>query len=129
MNILLMDDEDQVRKVTARMLEFLGHTVTDVADGHDVLEVYRNNTDDCGGFDFVILDIMVDCGLGGKETLKELLAIDPSVRAVAMSGFVEGIDAKEFQRHGFRWILPKPLSLEELQAVLLEIHREVRQEV
>jgi CheY-like chemotaxis protein len=38
MQILLMDDEEQVRRVTARMLEMLGHEVTPVADGNQALE-------------------------------------------------------------------------------------------
>lgn len=59
--------------------------------------------------------------MGGKETIGELLKIDPAVRAVVSSGYSSDPVLGNFQDYGFRSVLGKPYRLQELGAVLKKL--------
>jgi CheY-like chemotaxis protein len=126
MKILLMDDEDPVRVVTTRILEFLGYTVTGVSEGRRAVECFREACEKQEGFDFVILDISVNDGLGGIEALDAMLAFKDGIPAVASSGFSDPGSVLSYRKAGFQWFLPKPVELDEIQAVLLDIQRHLK---
>ena len=59
-------------------------------------------------FDAVILDLTVLGGIGGEQTLKELLNIDPHVRAVVSSGYANDPIMADCKKYGFQDAIPKP---------------------
>ena len=118
-----MDDEDEVRNVTTRMLEFLGHNVVAVSEGTEAIEVFRSSENPGKKFDMVILDLNIESGIGGCETLAAIKEIEPDIPAVASSGFNDDSSKAECIKVGFNWFLSKPMTLEELQAILLDIPR------
>jgi CheY-like chemotaxis protein len=69
-------------------------------------------------FDTVILDLTVRGGMGGREALERLLAVDPDVKAIISSGYSDDAVVAEHQRHGFRGRLTKPYAIEHLRAAL-----------
>jgi CheY-like chemotaxis protein len=121
MHILLMDDEVHVRTITKELLEHLGHTVTDVPEGGAALSAFRDSLSAGKPYDLVILDISVTCGLGGKDTLKRLRAIDPNVKVFVSSGYTDESSEKEYAALGFDDFIPKPLSIDGLQSSLAKI--------
>ena len=61
----------------------------------------------------VMTAVVVD-GKNGKEAMKELLALDPHVRAILSSGDRTDPVALDFRTFGFKGMLPKPFTLEQL---------------
>ena len=72
-------------------------------------------------FDAVILDLAIPGGLGGKEVMQELIAIDPHVKAIISSGYLNDPVVRDFQRYGFLGMLTKPYETNELDDKLQSI--------
>jgi len=119
--VLVMDDDAVVRKVVGLALQRMGHEVELTADGESAVESYLKAKNLGRPFDVVILDLMVPAGMGGKETIQALLLIDPSVKAVLMSGYGEDPVVLEHERYGFKGALPKPFDHEKLQEILCRV--------
>jgi PAS domain S-box-containing protein len=116
--VLLLDDEEPVRIVTTKMLKMLGYECEAVGDGEAAIERYHRAQAEGSPFDLVILDLTIPGGLGGKEVLRELTRVDPDVKAIVSSGYAhEGVMAR-FRDHGFRAMVAKPFTLEELRQAL-----------
>jgi CheY-like chemotaxis protein len=81
-HILLVDDEEAVRQISAQMLEMLGYRVSAAEDGPTALELFRAGD---GRFDLALLDINLP-GMSGRQLLSELRAIRPELKAVFCHG-------------------------------------------
>jgi len=66
----------------------------------------------------VILDLTVPGGIGGQETIKRLLEIDPNVKAFISSGYADGSLMANYKKYGFIGALAKPYSLQDLQSAI-----------
>jgi len=122
--ILLMDDEDEVREVIEEMLKHLGYEVVSVRTGKEAIKVYEEALKRGQKFSAVILDLTVPGDLGGIETLKKLLEIDPEVKAILATGYGEREDVKRYREYGFKGALNKPFGLKELNEVLSTVLKE-----
>jgi PAS domain S-box-containing protein len=116
--ILVMDDERSIRALAASMLEHLGYHVEAVGSGAAAIECYRRALADGRPFDAVILDLVVPEGMGGKEAMDRLGQIDEHVTAILASGYAEASMTEELQGLGFRAIIPKPYTIDELSRTL-----------
>jgi CheY-like chemotaxis protein len=119
--ILVMDDEEVVRTLVRRLLQQMGHEVELVADGQSAIGAYESAKDQRRPFDAVILDLTVRDGVGGKETIRELLKIDPAVKAIVMSGYANDPVILEPERYGFKGVLAKPFDNLKLQEILSRV--------
>jgi len=63
--------------------------------------------------------------MGGQETIKELLKIDPNVKAVVSSGYSNDPVMSNFKEYDFIGIIPKPYSQDEVAKVFNEIFGDV----
>jgi len=116
--ILVMDDEDIVRNLAGDLIRALGHEVELAKDGEAVIEKYTAAMESGRPFDTVILDLTVRGGLGGRETIGRLHAIDPDVRAIVSSGYSDDAVVADYEKHGFKAYLGKPYRLSELRDAL-----------
>ena len=116
--ILLMDDEEGVRVVIARMLEQCGYAVDLAKDGDAAIEMYGDALKAGSPYDAVILDLVVSSGPDGKETVRRLKDMDPGVRAIAATGNYNDPVMARFGDYGFRDVLAKPFLVEDLNRVL-----------
>ncbi len=116
--ILVMDDEKHIRDLTARMLNNIGYKVITTMDGSDAIELYKEAKDSGRSYDAVILDLTVPDGMGGEEAIQRLLEIDPEVRAISSSGYINDPVVANFRDYGFRNTIHKPYSLEALDTLL-----------
>jgi len=116
--ILIMDDETYITEVLGEMLEMMGFDVTVTHRGEEAISAYRQVFESGAWFDLVILDLSVPNGLGGRETMEQLLEIDPTIRAVVSSGYSHEPVMARFREYGFCDRLPKPYSLNELKELL-----------
>ncbi len=119
--ILVMDDEEAVSGVAADMLEMLGYRVTTVRDGAEAVAAYRQALAAGDPFDAVITDLTIPAGMGGKETVRRLLEIDPDAKVIVSSGYGNDPVMSDYARYGFKGIMPKPYRLADLSRVLLEV--------
>ena len=118
--ILVMDDEESVRKVVGALLKWAGYEVELVEDGQRTVEVYGSAKSQGRPFDAALLDLTVRGGMGGLEALQALFQIDPDVKAVVMSGYADNPAVLEPERHGFKGVLAKPFDIADLQKALAQ---------
>lgn len=116
-NILVMDDEEVVRKVAGEMITALGHAVDCVAHGGEAITRYQQAREAGRPYDIVILDLTVRGGMGGAEAMKRLLEIDPGVKAVVSSGYADDSILADYQKHGFCATLGKPYMIKTLSSL------------
>jgi CheY-like chemotaxis protein len=116
--ILFMDDEEAMREIIKQTLSRLDCDVELTSRGEDAIELYAAAMKENKPFDVVFLDLTVKGGLGGRETIRQLLAIDPDVKAVVCSGYTEDPVMAHFADYGFRESLAKPFMKNDLQRIL-----------
>jgi two-component system cell cycle sensor histidine kinase/response regulator CckA len=119
--ILVMDDEEVVRKLVRRLLQQMGHEVEMAEDGQSAVAAYERAKDQGHPFDAVILDLTIRDGVGGQETIQELLKIDPAVKAIVVSGYSNDPALLEPERYGFKGVLRKPFDRQSLRTVLARV--------
>ena len=109
-HILVVDDEEVVRKLTHEMLQRSGYDVVTAADTTEAVTWYRAHPHEA---DLVIID-MVMPGKDGQECFKALKAIDPDVRAILSTGY--GLDghAQDTLDAGMVGYVQKPYHMEDL---------------
>jgi PAS domain S-box-containing protein len=117
--ILVMDDDDEVRKVLRQMLESLGMEVEEAPEGRGAIELYRTALRSGEAFDLLIMDLTVAGGMGGAEAMRELVRMDPEVTAVVSSGYSNAPVMARYEEHGFAGVLKKPFTLAELRKALV----------
>ncbi len=118
MKILLMDDDEMVRRVSGNMLEFMGHQVAHAEDGHQAIELYRNAFEAGRPFDVVIMDLTIPGGMGGQEAVQELHGIDPDARVIVSSGYSNDPILADYRKYGFEAAIVKPFDMKELSSVI-----------
>ncbi len=121
--ILVMDDEEQIRNLVGELLEELGYDVVLAQDGSEALDSYVKAKESSRPFDAVILDLTVPGGMGGRETIRNLLDYDPDVSAIVSSGYSTDPIMSDHERYGFREVLPKPYNGRVLSTVLSRVIR------
>jgi signal transduction histidine kinase/DNA-binding response OmpR family regulator len=121
--LLIMDDDPDIRESLGDALSFFGYEVDFAEDGRQTIRRYREALQDGQGFDAVIMDLTIPGGMGGAEAIKELLAIDPGLKAIVASGYSNDPVMSEFREHGFSGVITKPYQIEELSRLLREVIR------
>ncbi len=112
--VLVMDDEAMIREVAGEMLNLIGYDVEFARDGEEALKYYQAALADKKPFDAAIIDLTVPGGMGGKETIKKLLEIDPGVKAIVSSGYSNDPIMADFRQFGFSGVVVKPYRIAEL---------------
>ncbi len=108
--VLVVDDEQLVRNFSLRALKSFGYEVVGAEDGIQAEELYREQP-----FDLVLLD-MVMPKRGGLDTHRALVAIDPDVKVIVVSGYSRNHTVEEILAAGANDFLQKPFKLGELAA-------------
>ncbi|HJX51270.1 MAG TPA: ATP-binding protein [Polyangia bacterium] len=119
--ILVMDDEQVVRSNLGRVLKQMGYQVELAEDGVGAVELYAKAKEEGRCFDAAILDLTVRGAMGGQQALQALLALDPGVRAVVMSGHSDNEVMRAYSDYGFKGALTKPFDQQALLDVLARV--------
>ncbi|MBI5849409.1 MAG: PAS domain S-box protein [Nitrospirae bacterium] len=119
--VLVMDDEEIVRVVVERLLLQCGFEAELTKDGVEMLRLYRKAKEAGRPFEAVILDLVIQNGMGGREAMKNLLQYDPAARVIVSSGYSNDPIMANFRDYGFSGFLPKPYKLDELRRAMKDI--------
>jgi len=68
--------------------------------------------------------LTIPAGMGARETIRALLQLDPDIRAIVSSGYANDPILLNFKEYGFRGVIAKPFTMEELNRVLLSVIKE-----
>jgi len=107
--ILVVDDIENQREISCKMLETLGYNTTAVSSGEEAVGYLKENT-----VDLLLLDMIMDPGINGRETYKRIIEIHPKQKAIIVSGFAETDDVRETQNLGAGQYIKKPVTLEKI---------------
>jgi two-component system cell cycle sensor histidine kinase/response regulator CckA len=113
--VLLVDDERDLREVTARFIAKAGYRVLTAADGHEALDVAEHHP---GTIHCLLTDVMMP-GMDGRQLAHRFLSDRPGTKVIFISGYAEAlIDDDGRSLEPGRTILAKPFSSAELFAAL-----------
>jgi len=114
--VLLVDDEETIRTLGARMLKRLGFEFLLAADGRQALQIYSQHL---GEISLVLLDLTMP-HMDGEETFRELRLLDPQVPVVLSSGYSEQEVTSRLAGQNVAGFVQKPYTLELLRERLRE---------
>jgi CheY-like chemotaxis protein len=115
--VLLVEDEEIVRKMIASMLRGLGYSVVVAATPREALSILESHK---GDLDLLISDVMMP-DMSGTELQAKVAAMDPRVKALFISGYApHDILGKEVLERGAHF-LQKPFRRDDLARAVREI--------
>jgi len=115
--ILIIDDEESIRHITASTLETFGYKVLTAADGTEAIPLYAQRGDEIA----VVLTDMLMPFMDGPATIRALFKMNPKVRIIAASGLTAGHKPGEASLEGVKIFLTKPYTAERLLKALAEV--------
>jgi two-component system cell cycle sensor histidine kinase/response regulator CckA len=115
--ILLVDDEDSIRKMGEQFLTEARYKVLTANNGREAVEVYRSNRDEVA---LVLLDLIMP-DIGGKQCLEELLKINSKVKVVIASGYSVNGQARDVMDCGAKGFVSKPYGMRDLLEVVRRV--------
>lgn len=113
--ILVVDDDEQICSLVARILENDHHTPDIALTGSEAIEKLHETS-----FDALLLDLVMP-GKGGIETIMDIRSIRPGLPIIVMSGKVTFGDAsvtRLVEQYGALAVLAKPFSSDDLRTAL-----------
>ena len=119
--VLVLDDEEAICMIVNCALTDLGYAVTETSDGEAALAAYRTAMEAGEKFDLVISDLTIPGGMGGQETIRRLLELDPEVRAIVSSGYANDPVMSRYEDFGFSGMIAKPYELDALGRKVAEV--------
>jgi two-component system, cell cycle sensor histidine kinase and response regulator CckA len=115
--VLVVDDEETVRSITAQLLESLGFRVLLAPDGREGVRMFREHAAD---ITLVILDMTMP-HMNGEEAFTEMRRIRGDARVLLVSGYSEEDATSRFAGKGLAGFLQKPFRTDELREKMREI--------
>ncbi|MCK4541575.1 MAG: PAS domain S-box protein [Spirochaetales bacterium] len=119
--VLVMDDENFILNLTGKILDKLGFTVDCTRNGTEAIERYKRNKAAGDEYNVVILDLTIPGGMGGKETIENLIKIDPQIKAIVCSGYSTDPIMADYTKYGFSIALAKPFEANELLKAIMTL--------
>ncbi|MCP4366621.1 MAG: response regulator, partial [Deltaproteobacteria bacterium] len=113
--ILVVDDEKSLREISCKMLGKLGYKTKAVSSGEEAVEYLKENT-----VDLILLDMIMDPGINGRETYERIIKIHPDQKAIIVSGFAQTDEVKQTQKLGAGKYIKKPVMLEKIGLAVKE---------
>lgn len=115
--ILVIDDEEAIRQITASTLETFGYKVLLASDGTEAIPLYAQRRDEIA---VVITDMLMPF-MDGPATIRALLKMNRNVRIIAASGLTGGHKPGEAALEGVKMFLAKPYTAEKVLKAIAEV--------
>jgi PAS domain S-box-containing protein len=108
-SILIVDDREEQRRLTAEMLQSLGYTVRQAGSGREAVKKMRKNT-----YDLIMLDMIMEEDFDGLDTYRAIRSIRPRQKCIIISGYAQTERVEEALDMGAGAFLRKPYTLVQL---------------
>uniref|UniRef100_Q021T1 histidine kinase n=1 Tax=Solibacter usitatus (strain Ellin6076) TaxID=234267 RepID=Q021T1_SOLUE len=115
--LLVVEDQEDVRRLAVLILEGLGYTVLEAANGNEALDVAREHQ---GCIRLMLTDVIMP-GMNGRELAEQMTAIRPEMKVVFMSGYTDRIMSPDGVLDSSVHYLQKPFAAEQLNAKIREV--------
>ncbi|RJR49230.1 MAG: PAS domain S-box protein [Desulfobacteraceae bacterium] len=117
--VMIIDDMEDQREIASTLLGRLGYSVVAVSSGEEAIRRLAEKE-----VDLLVLDMILEGGMDGLDTYREIVKIWPSQKAILASGYSETSRVKEAQRLGAGQYIRKPYTIERIGiAVRCELDR------
>ncbi|MCZ6514814.1 MAG: PAS domain S-box protein, partial [Acidobacteria bacterium] len=115
--VMVVDDDDPLRKLTREVFELEGYRVMEAGSGSEALKLSESHS---GTIDVLVTDVVMP-GMNGLDLARKLIGFRPGLRVLYVSGYTDGAlsDLTDLPKDAF--LLQKPFSLD----VLIRKVREV----
>jgi CheY-like chemotaxis protein len=115
--ILVVEDDERVRRLTITRLKMIGYQVLEASDGSKALDILRQDQP----VDLVFTDLVMPGGISGREVAARARELKPGIKVLLTSGYAEElVHGDELEREQLK-VLRKPYHQAELAAVLREV--------
>ncbi|MDR1658276.1 MAG: cache domain-containing protein [Deltaproteobacteria bacterium] len=111
--VLVVDDVDIQRKLAQKMLKSLGYEPFAVSSGEAAVDYLKEND-----VELVILDMIMDPGINGRQTYEAILAFKPHQKAIIASGLAENEEVMRAQALGASYFVSKPYTLDDIAGAI-----------
>lgn len=115
--ILLVDDDDVVRGLCQQILEKANYKVIVATNGQEALALYNQRKDEIS---LVLLDVIMPV-MGGRRCLEELLALNPSLKVIIISGYQAETSANDLVSAGAKAAIYKPFRPNKVLEVIGDV--------
>ncbi len=105
----MVDDIESQRQIASSLLAKLGYRVNTAASGLAAVTYLKKHS-----VDLVVLDMIMDPGIDGLETYRQILQVNAEQRAIIASGYSETERVREALSLGAGKYIKKPYTLEKL---------------
>lgn len=116
--VLIMDDEEPIRTISAAVLRRIGVDVTVTTDGDHALREFSAARAEGRPFSLVILDLTIPGGKGGRQTIEAIRKMDPKIPAIVSSGYSNDPVMANYRDYGFQAVVAKPFDVTTLLQVV-----------
>jgi CheY-like chemotaxis protein len=106
--VLVIDDDEDIRRLLADILTSAGHEVTDVRSGTEAAEIFKKDN-----FDLVLTDLEMP-EMSGWEIARSLKKLNPNLMIALITGWGETIDSGQLQESGIDTIVNKPFRMDQI---------------
>ena len=115
--VLVIDDEESVRKLSSELLTTYGYRVLTARDGEEGIRIYKERQHE---IDLIILDFIMP-GMGGDKCLERLIGIDKNAKIIIASGFAMNRALRNLLENGASGFINKPFSVKDLLQIIRNI--------
>jgi len=119
--LLVMDDEEALRKILETVLTSLGYEVQTARNGAEAIALFEKAKASGRSFDAALLDLTVSGGMGGIEAATRLKESDPSLKLIVSSGYSDAPVTSDFRKYGFDDVIPKPWTVSQVSEVFRRV--------
>ncbi|TKB28016.1 response regulator [Desulfopila sp. IMCC35006] len=114
--ILLVDDDTEQRLLGKSILTILGYRIETVASGEEAVAFLKKRA-----AELVLLDMIMEPGMDGLDTYRQILAVRPDQKVIIVSGYSETNRIKKAMELGVHSYVKKPYGMEELNTMIQNV--------
>ena len=115
-HILVIDDDPQMLDLASKMLTTLGYTVDSVCSGEEAVKFVKKQS-----VDLIVLDMLMEPGMNGYQTYREIAKLYPNQKALIASGFSVSDDVEAAMKLGAGGFIKKPYSIDQFGQAVKEV--------
>jgi len=106
--VLVIDDDEDIRRLLADILTSAGHLVSDASSGTEAVKIFQKDN-----FDLVLTDLEMP-EMSGWEIARSIKKLAPNIMIAMITGWGETIDSAQLQESGIDKIVNKPFRIDQI---------------